>query len=133
LILMNVRNDEPRSAERQLEEKNQIIAALTVQLEKTAEQLDRLRRNGGDRPGGGSHGDVVRVSPEWTTRLESALNEWSELEPGNRLQSIETGIERILELLESRPLNSPAAPADELLQTEAAKPASEAPQPAAAI
>ena len=83
----------------QLEEKNELVQALTSQLEKTVNQLDRLRRSGADRvvPGASSGGSM----PEIVGRLTGALDEWDEVQPGERIVRIEEGVAKILEMLAS--------------------------------
>jgi len=100
---MNSRPEDLTLLQAQLAEKNDLVAALTAQLERTATQLDRLTRSGAERShGNASPGNPAPVSPELSGKLVNALEEWQEFQPTERIERIETGIDRILELLESQ-------------------------------
>lgn len=86
----------------QLQVKDQLIAALTAQLEETAEKLDRLQRSGGGR--GSSVGRGAEETPHASGlfgQLEDVIEVWQELKPEERLLRIEEGIDQILTLLSS--------------------------------
>ncbi|WP_092055086.1 hypothetical protein [Planctomicrobium piriforme] len=96
---MSQRNTE-LDLEAQLAEKNDLILALTGQLEKAVNQLDRLRRSGADRIGHSS-GDssAAAANRDVSSRLTTALDDWTEFRPTERIERIESGIDRILEIL----------------------------------
>lgn len=88
----------------QLAQKSELVALLTEQLEKTATQLDRLTRAGAERTQQSSSSSTSSpVSAELTQRLASALDNWEEFQPAERLERIESGIEKILEMLSRQP------------------------------
>lgn len=107
---MNPRPDDQRAIQSQLAAKDDLIAALTAQLEKTVNQLDRLRRSGADRPGFAVPDGAGSPQAEMSRRLISALDEWTEFEPARRVLRIEEGIERILDLLENPPARTASEP-----------------------
>lgn len=87
----------------ELEEKDRLIAALTAQLERTVNQLDRLRRSGADRPGSLQADEPGNPEQQaLISRLGDALDEWSEFHPADRILRIEDGVEQILKLLADR-------------------------------
>jgi len=98
----------PSDLEQQLAEKDELINVLTGQLELAAERLDRLRRMGADRPApaaGTASGTVptVESSPNLGTdlqdRLTSILDQWEDSRPIDRLDRIDSHLERLLELI----------------------------------
>lgn len=98
---MSPRTDDLTTLQAQLAEKNDLVAALTSQLERTATQLDRLSRAGAERQGFSGHPAAPALSPDVTSKLTSALDEWQEFQPASRIERIESGIDRILDLLQS--------------------------------
>jgi hypothetical protein len=95
----------------QLQVKDQLIAALTAQLEETAEKLDRLQRTGGPRGSSVGRGtEEIPHAPELFGQLEDVIEVWQELKPGERLLRIEEGVEQILSMLSSGELAQPAQP-----------------------
>jgi len=110
---MSSRTNELSDLRAQLAEKNDLVAALTAQLERTATQLDRLSRSGADRPGQGiSHTPSGTSLPgDAAGKLIGVLEEWQDFQPVERIERIESGIDQILELLQSqRSVTSTAAP-----------------------
>lgn len=89
--------------QRQLQEKDQLVTALTDRLEQAAEQLDRIRRSGGDRavrrgPGG--------VPPELLEEHRSAIDElkqsvarWEEMQAGLTLGRLESQVSELRDLI----------------------------------
>ncbi|WP_437206712.1 hypothetical protein [Planctomicrobium sp. SH664] len=98
---MGSSREQSKAVSAQIAQKDDLIAALTSQLEKAVEQLDRLKRSGADRLGSGhsSAHEAARQQEELSGKLESALAEWSELQPTDRILKIENGIDQILAIL----------------------------------
>lgn len=93
-----------------LAEKDQLIAALTEQLELTVNQLDRLQRSGAERSAGGRGGEELsRGNSEVLGRLSGILDQWQAIQPAEHLLRIEVGIDKILEHVEDL-ATRPAAP-----------------------
>jgi len=124
---MSSRTEDLTTLQAQLAEKNDLVAALTTQLERTATQLDRLTRAGAERTGYGAPpapASAPALPPETSSKLTQALDDWQEFQPVQRIERIESGIERIIELLESAPAAHGAHAVD--LSSAAAAPASSA-------
>src|SRR6185369_14757427 len=86
------------SLQRQLQEKEQLVAALTERLEQAAEQLDRVRRTGADRGarrGGGGGALPLELIEDHRTaidELKQAVTRWEEMQAGLTLGRLETQI-----------------------------------------
>jgi len=106
---MSSLSDQHRDLEAELAQRNDLIAALTAQLEKAVNQLDRLRRAGADRAP--SAPARPGESSELASRLTSVLDDWSEFQPSLRIERIEHGIERILEMLDEQRISAATASA----------------------
>lgn len=93
------------SLQKQLREKDQLLAALTQRLEQAAEQLDRLRRTGADkghRPlaGGGSlPPELVQDQKQTLEELKKFVANWEQIQPGAALERIETQVNEIRGLM----------------------------------
>ncbi|MCA8996650.1 MAG: hypothetical protein KDA80_06690 [Planctomycetaceae bacterium] len=73
-----------------LQEKDDLIEALTSQLEQTVEQLDRLKRMGADKGGSVSRGGGGgSMSLELIDRLDAMLSQWEETQPHELLLAID--------------------------------------------
>lgn len=91
--------------ESQLREKEQLVSALTERLEQAAEQLDRIRRTGGDRGArvaGGIPAELVEEQKTLVTDLQQAVQQWSEMQPGATLGRIEVQIIELRDLVAGR-------------------------------
>ena len=93
--------------ETQLREKEEIIAALTERLEQAAEQLDRMRRTGGDR-GGGLPAETVAEHASLMEDLRQAVQQWQDMQASAAFGRIECQIGELRDivsghLLEARP------------------------------
>lgn len=88
-----------------LHEKDELIAALTSQLEETVEQLDRLHRQGADRMSPRSSGPAAGFGgdPQTTDRLNQWLDQWDERQPIDVWTRIEQRIEELANHLGSHP------------------------------
>src|SRR5262249_9373824 len=91
------------SLESQLREKEQLVTALTERLEQAADQLDRIRRNGGDRVlrggGGGLPPELIEEQRALTTALQHAVEQWEAAQPGAALGRIEVQIRELRDLV----------------------------------
>ncbi len=91
----------------QLDEKDQLVDALTTRLEQAAEQLDRIRRTGSDRAikvSGGSGGGAL--SPEFLDQqkqisddIQSMSAQWTEMETTGSIARIEHQIGDVRDLI----------------------------------
>ncbi len=104
---MPVSSPQPDSPgmEELLAEKDELIHALTSQLELAVERLDRLRRAGAERNISSANSEVPSPSSgrELNQRLSFVLDEWDELRPIDRLNQIEESLSKLLELASQRP------------------------------
>lgn len=91
--------------QRQLLEKEQLVAALTERLEQAAEQLDRLRRTGADRGSrrGGAGGalplELIEDHRTAIDELKQAVTRWEEMQAGLTLGRLETQISELRDLI----------------------------------
>lgn len=88
--------------ETQLREKEQLVSALTERLEQAAEQLDRIRRSGGDRNvrvAGGIPAELVEEQKTLVTDLQQAVQQWSDMQPSATLARIEVQITELRDLV----------------------------------
>lgn len=84
------------SLQKELQNKDSIILALTEQLETTVDQLDRLKRSGAKEDSGGNRPQ----SPfGLASQVADALEAYDELAPAEHFDRIENGIDQILQLL----------------------------------
>lgn len=84
------------SLQRELQNKDDIITALTEQLEGAVDQLDRLKRSG-VKQDSGSGG--FRSPGGLASQVGAALAAFDELAPAEHFERIEDGISQILQLL----------------------------------
>jgi hypothetical protein len=105
--------------QKQLREKDQLVAALTERLEQAAEQLDRLRRTGADKghrsTGGSVPAELLQDQKQTLTELKRFIGNWDEIQPGEALARIESQVLEIRNLISSgaaavAPTASSAAP-----------------------
>ena len=86
----------------QLQEKEQLIAALTERLEQAAEQLDRLRRSGADkalRTGGGIPPELVEEQKQLVGDLQRVVQQWEDMQPGALLGRVEMQLGELRDLV----------------------------------
>ncbi len=88
-----------RNAE-SLDERDQLIAALTEQLEYAAEQLDRYQR-AGSSPATSSRNASPFASSDLTDGLTRFLEQWDQMQAGCTLGQIEVQLEEIKGMLAS--------------------------------
>jgi hypothetical protein len=104
--------------QKQLREKDQLVAALTERLEQAAEQLDRMRRTGADKghrsTGGSIPAELLQDQKQTLSELKKFVGNWDEIQPGETLARIESQVIEIRNLIASgsavvTPASSPAA------------------------
>jgi len=87
----------------ELQDKEDLIHALTAQLEQAVDQLDRIHREGGDRGGrvaagsGGVAGDFVEEQRYVNDRVSQWLDSWDQQQPFDVWNRIEQRIEEIVQ------------------------------------
>ncbi len=89
--------------EAKLREKEQLVAALTKQLEKAAEQLDRTQRTGGSRTvkvaGGGMPAELVQKQQTVLDDLTHVVQQWEEMQCGPTLGRVEVLVTELRDLV----------------------------------
>lgn len=86
-----------------LAEKEAVIAALTEQLERAAEQLDRLQRTGADRRKQGFlPPDLAEEHKQLVSDLARVVQQWEDLQAGMALGRIEIQLGELRDLILSR-------------------------------
>lgn len=93
--------------------KDELVTALTVQLEQLAEQLDRLQRSGADRKrssGGGLPADVVDSHKKIVGDLERVVQQWEDMQAGLMLGRIEVQLTELREFIAERLAGDGAPP-----------------------
>jgi hypothetical protein len=116
--------------EAQLSEKDELIAALTAQLEETVERLDRLHRQGADRgvrtSGSGTPTEFLEEQRSLTERLNQWLDVWDNAQPLELWARLESRLEEI-QIARPPAIENDgwpqAAPAAQVHRLEAAEPA----------
>jgi len=101
--------------ESQLQEKEDLVFALTERLEQAAEQLDRYRRSGArQKQGGGSlPKEVVEEQKTLFEEMRQMISQWEATQPGATLGRIELQVSELRDLVSGNVLGSsgPIAPA----------------------
>ncbi len=101
---MTAVNEEHASElEAKLREKEQLVGVLTQRLEQAAEQLDRVRRNGGDRRSGGGSMPVEFIEQQAKTleELQLAVERFEAADSAEKLARIEMRVTEIRDMLVS--------------------------------
>jgi hypothetical protein len=91
--------------ESQLARKEEVVVALTDRLEQAAEQLDRVRRTGGNRgtrTSAGIPADVVQEQREVTQELQQALEQWEEMQAGMALGQLQMQVTELRDFISVR-------------------------------
>jgi len=94
-----------RELQDELAAKDELVTALTVQLEQLAEQLDRLQRSGADRKragGGGLPSDVVDGHRKIVGDLERVVQQWEDMQAGLALGRLEVQITELRDFIADR-------------------------------
>ncbi len=121
-----------------LQEKDELIEALTTRLEETFGELDRIHRSGGKggkSVGGGLPTDLVEQQAHLADQLGEAVEIWNAAQPVEQLSRIEEGIQQILSSICSgdfKPVSSAISkPAAVSRPASSASPAAAAAKPVA--
>jgi hypothetical protein len=87
--------------EDRLREKEHLVAVLTERLEQAAEQLDRIRRTGGDRGvrTAGLPPELVEEQKSLVEDLHRAVQQWEDLQAAAALGRIEVQISELRDLI----------------------------------
>lgn len=91
-----------------LSEKDQLVTALTVQLEEAAERIDRLQRQGNDRGAGARSGgssiplEMLEEQRNIAENVEKFVVQWEEAQPTAALARIEMQLIELRELVVSQ-------------------------------
>lgn len=91
--------------EEKLAEKEELVTALTSQLEQAAEQLDRFRRTGADRgrfEEGKSDQSGSANAQSVLSKIDLFVDDWNELEAPSAFSRIEGQLQQIQELLNNK-------------------------------
>jgi hypothetical protein len=100
--------------EEEVVSKDELVTALTVQLEQLAEQLDRLQRSGADRKrssGGGMPADVAESHKKIVGDLERVVQQWEDMQAGLTLGRIEVQLSELRDFIADRLSGVAALPA----------------------
>lgn len=91
--------------------KDELVQALTVQLEQLAEQLDRLQRSGADKKrAGGLPQEVVEGHKKIVADLERVVHQWEDMQAGMMLGRIEVQLSELRDFVSDRLSGVPALP-----------------------
>ena len=85
-----------------LKEKEELVAALTEQLELAAEKLDRLHRTGTSRGGrstGGFSAELTERQESLVDDLQRAVQQWEEMQTGSQLAHVEVQLSELHDLI----------------------------------
>ena len=108
-----------------LHEKDELVHALTEQLEEAANRLDRLHRAGVDRPQRGGSVSAEGHSGELGDQLSRLTSEWDELQLAQQFETIRGRLDDIFDAVSlaklteqgygSRPVDEPVGRTSEML------------------
>lgn len=90
------------SLQEKLNQKEQVVQALTARLEQAAEQLDRLRRSGADRGGkllAGIPAEVIEEQKSLINDLKATIKSWEELQGDSAMGRVETQLIELRKML----------------------------------
>lgn len=89
--------------EQELASKNALVETLTEQLERAAEEIDRMQRSGADRRrGGGLPSDLVDDQRQLMTDMHRIVQQWEDLQAGLSLGRIEIQLTELREFVGDR-------------------------------
>jgi len=99
-------NDEIAELRDQIEGKNELIAALVAELEQVAEQLDRAKRSGSDRPraiaiNSPLPAEIVEDHQQVLVDLQEVVRQLEELQAASALGRIESQLADLRDLVAS--------------------------------
>lgn len=110
-----LRTQRIQQLEEEVVSKDELVTALTVQLEQLAEQLDRLQRSGADRKrsggGGGLPADVAESHKKIVGDLERVVQQWEDMQAGLTLGRIEVQLSELRDFIGDRLSGVAALPA----------------------
>ncbi len=88
---------------RQLQEKDQLVQALTERLGEVAEQLDRARRSGSDKRGrpAGASSEMLEQQRQLMENLSAVTEQWGDVQPRDAFGRLEARLDHMRTLLES--------------------------------
>ena len=95
----------------QLEEKEELVAALTERLELAAEQLDRLHRTGADRgvrSGGGFPPELIERQEALVDDLQRAVQQWEDMQAAALMGQLNVQVTELRDLIVSGVINGNA-------------------------
>jgi hypothetical protein len=93
--------------EQELASKTELVETLTEQLERAAEEIDRMQRSGADRRrGGGLPVDLVDDHRQLVADMQRVVQQWEDLQAGFSLGRIEVQITELRDFVGER-LTSP--------------------------
>jgi hypothetical protein len=97
------RGDAVEQLSTQLAEKESLVLELTAQLERAAEQLDRLQRSGADRRRNGLlPAEVAEDHKQLVAELQRVVQQWEDLQAGLTLGRIEVQITELRDFIGQR-------------------------------
>jgi hypothetical protein len=97
--------------EAQLQEKEELVAALIERLELAAEQLDRLHRTGADRgarSGGGFPPELIESQKTLVDDLQRAVQQWEDMQAAALMGRLEVQITELRDLIVAEVTNGGA-------------------------
>ena len=105
-------DESPQLLLQQLQEKDQLVSALTERLEQAAEQLDRLQRVGADRDPSmaGLPAELVEDQKELTDDLRRVVQQWEDMQAGVTLGRLEVQLSELRDLVASGVRIAPPEP-----------------------
>lgn len=105
--------------EAELAEKSHLVEALTSQLERAAEEIDRLHRSGADRKRSAAlPAELVEDHRQVVAEMQRVVQQWEDLQAGFALGRIEVQLTELREFVGER-LVGPVLPAFESSPPEA--------------
>lgn len=107
--------------EQELVSKSQLVETLTEQLERAAEEIDRMQRSGADRRrGGGLPVDLVDDHRQLVADMQRVVQQWEDLQAGFSLGRIEIQLTELRDFVGER--LSTAPPQSNLFESREAPP-----------
>lgn len=94
--------------ELELASKNSLVETLTEQLERAAEEIDRMQRSGADRRrgSGGLPADLIDDQRQLMTDMQRIVQQWEDLQAGLALGRMEIQLTELREFVGDRLENS---------------------------
>ncbi len=107
---------------RQLQEKDELVQALTERLGEVAEQLDRARRSGADKRGrpAGAPSEMMEQQRQLIKNLSTVTELWGDIQPRDAFGRLEARLDHMRTLLESA-IGSGLAPGEVVAESPEAR------------